>query len=51
MNLMRIDYSKALIKHYKNSYFWGDYLNITYFEVKFLNKYLNNNILQHLVKS
>lgn len=25
-DLMRIEYSKALMKHYNNFYFWGEFL-------------------------
>lgn len=32
-------------KHCKDSYFWGDFLDMTYFEGGYLNKYLHNNIL------
>jgi len=32
-------------KHCKDSYFWGDFFDMTYFEGGSLNKYLLNNIL------
>jgi hypothetical protein len=40
MNIMRLKYSKHLInivtsayEFFKEFYFWGDYLNMTYFSV------------------
>jgi len=44
-------FNLTLIKHYKEFYFWGDPLNMTYFEGGYLNIYLHNNMFQHLFGS
>jgi hypothetical protein len=44
-------FNLTLIKHYKDFYFWGDPLNLTYFEGGSLNIYLHNNMFQHLFGS
>jgi hypothetical protein len=44
-------FNLTFIKHNKDLYFWGDPLNMTYFEGDSLNIYLHNNTFQHLFGS
>lgn len=41
----------TFIKQYKDFYFWGDPLNMTYFEWGSLDIHLHNNMFQHLFGS